>query len=268
MKYFIDKESERCYPLDRAIDMALEINPTAEEIELYKANRITGSDYFYCQHYGEIGEKGNCGQVCPGYESKTGNYGICKHNSYTYEIGERVYIKFYNELAHPQTEWRDIRGYEGKYQVSSCGLVKRMAYRNKQNLWVRSNLRKRNTNTAGYYQVTLRFRGKNKYPLVHRLVHQAFNGPLKRNMDIDHINCVRKDNRAINLRQVTRRENLSNRSDERASQYVGVSKNPRKPGSWVAHITIKNKQYYLGGYSTEEKASEAYQKRLSTLQIE
>ena len=46
--------------------------------------------------------------------------------------------------------------------------------------------------------------------MVHRLVWMAFVGEIPDGMEIDHINCVRSDNRLENLRLVTHKENCNN----------------------------------------------------------
>ena len=52
--------------------------------------------------------------------------------------------------------------------------------------------------------------GKRENVYVHRTVFCAFNGSLDKNLEIDHINRNRADNRLSNLRQVTVSENRIN----------------------------------------------------------
>ena len=52
--------------------------------------------------------------------------------------------------------------------------------------------------------------GKRKKVMVHILVAEAFLGPKPNGYEIDHINSIRKDNRAANLKYVTREENRNN----------------------------------------------------------
>ena len=47
-------------------------------------------------------------------------------------------------------------------------------------------------------------------PYVHRLVWEAFNSPIPDGYEIDHINTIRYDNRLVNLRLVTSKENSNN----------------------------------------------------------
>lgn len=66
--------------------------------------------------------------------------------------------------------WKDIEGYEGKYQVSNFGNVRSLKYRNQN---ISKNLTPQ-TSHKGYKVVNLMEGGKNKFALVHRLVAMAF----------------------------------------------------------------------------------------------
>ena len=65
--------------------------------------------------------------------------------------------------------WRDIDGYEGRYQVSNLGRVKSLNY----NHTGKEKILKPNTIRDGYLQVSL-YNKKMKNCYVHRLVAQAF----------------------------------------------------------------------------------------------
>ena len=79
--------------------------------------------------------------------------------------------------------WKDIKGFEGRYQVSNLGRVRSLDMVLEGRNWKSSGpfeyqrsgkvlkpLKKRN----GYYQVCLRHNGKPKYFSIHRLVALAF----------------------------------------------------------------------------------------------
>ena len=66
--------------------------------------------------------------------------------------------------------WKDIKGYEGFYQVSNCGNVRSSKYRNQKLV---KTLTQR-TNNKGYKVVGLTEKGKTSFAFVHRLVAMAF----------------------------------------------------------------------------------------------
>lgn len=75
-------------------------------------------------------------------------------------------------------EWRNIPGYEGKYQVSNLGNVKSLPRTRKSKAGsiseVKGRILKQNTDKDGYKNVALCMDGRLKYFRVHRLVAAAF----------------------------------------------------------------------------------------------
>ena len=109
--------------------------------------------------------------------------------------------------------WADVRGYEGRYQVSTLGRVKSLARvrKGKSNCEVpvpermmTLRVKPDNGRQRPYVEVYLRDGGprdaRGKQKLVHRLVADAFIKPLEHGEQVDHINGVHSDNRVENLR--------------------------------------------------------------------
>ena len=75
---------------------------------------------------------------------------------------------------------------------------------------------------------------------------------------IDHINGIRTDNRVINMRSVSNLENSRNRRlhTKNKSGVNGVSWDEAE-NKWLAKITVRGKQIYLGRYVDIELAEAA-----------
>lgn len=108
------------------------------------------------------------------------------------------------------------------------------------------------SNVAGYLVVSIDGVGF----MAHRVAFKMMTG---RDPDgeIDHINRVRDDNRWVNLRDVTRAENLRNRvyRPVRNRSDIGVS---RSRGKWRAYISKDGRNVYLGTHETKGEAQAAY----------
>jgi len=112
--------------------------------------------------------------------------------------------------------WRDIKGYEGFYQVSTLGNVMSVARVRKtkgggvtqmKERLMTLTAKKNGYRTKPYIEVKLRRNQsrdiKSKSFLVHRLVAEAFIKPLEKGDQVDHINGIHADNRVENLRVMT-----------------------------------------------------------------
>lgn len=74
-----------------------------------------------------------------------------------------------------QESWKDIKDFEGIYQISNLGRVKSLRTYNsfKKTYYYREKILKGKIDTNGYVMVCL-CKGKQKYVRVHRLVAEAF----------------------------------------------------------------------------------------------
>ena len=102
-------------------------------------------------------------------------------------------------------EWRDIKGYEGLYQVSNLGRVKSLG----NNKTRKEKILKPET-INGYLRVCLFKERKGKHILVHRLVADAFIPNMDNKPYIDHIDGNPNNNIINNLRWCTHNENMNN----------------------------------------------------------
>ena len=105
-------------------------------------------------------------------------------------------------LKHME-RWRDIEGYEGLYQISSCGRVKSLErYKNGKsgsNIFMKERILKPRKTSDGYLQVTLCKDCNSKQPLIHRLVAQAFIPNPNNLPQVNHKNEDKQSNFVCNL---------------------------------------------------------------------
>ena len=113
--------------------------------------------------------------------------------------------------------WRDVKGYEGLYQVSNMGRVKSLGRtiikKDGRKQTVKERILKGTPDKDGYLKIGLYgSTGKQKWFQVHRLVGEAFIQNPDNKSEINHVNENKTDNRACNLEWSTRTENCNHGS--------------------------------------------------------
>ncbi len=158
--------------------------------------------------------------------------------------------------------WKEIKGFEGLYEVSNLGRVKSL----KRKFTSKEKFLKPYVSTGGYLRVTLSKKGKVKNKKIHQLLAVAFlkHKPCGMKLVVDHINNVKTDHRLDNLQIVTHRYNVSKSTPKGSSEYTGV-RYIKKNKNWRAQIVINGKFKHLGIFNDELEAAEAYQKALKEL---
>lgn len=140
-------------------------------------------------------------------------------------------------------EWKQAGGYEGLYEVSSDGQVRRVSGE-PVGQW---------SNDQGYMLVRLsRPRAMLR---VHRLVAMAFVANPEGKPDVNHIDCDRSNNHAENLEWCTQKENLKH------SQRLGRMprdhwRGKRSVNAQLSDDTVRQIRlaYSIGGTSWERLA--------------
>lgn len=150
--------------------------------------------------------------------------------------------------------WRPVPGYDGLYEVSDQGSVRSLNY---HQTGKRRELKGRKV-SVGYEQVILCRDGVQKNKLVHRLVYEAFNGTIPEGLQIDHINGVKNDNRLVNLRCVTPRENIKNPVTRK--RYLEANKRLCQDPKWREAVREANKRK-----AQDAKWVEAHRKAMKRL---
>lgn len=108
--------------------------------------------------------------------------------------------------------WKDIKGYEGLYQVSSWGNVKG-----------KKGILKPYITEKGYLKVGLFKDGKNHKKRVNRLVAEAFIPNPLNLPQVNHKDGNKKNNSVSNLEYCTNSENRNHAENMRNGVYVEIT---------------------------------------------
>lgn len=122
--------------------------------------------------------------------------------------------------------WRDIKGYEGLYQVSNEGRVKAL-----EKTWVSGNnstkhkketIIKCYTDNHGYLHLTLSKNGKSKKYLLHRLVADTFIDNPNEYTVVHHKDHNKQNNCLVNLEWVDEDVHRNIHNKEKSELYKGI----------------------------------------------
>ena len=140
--------------------------------------------------------------------------------------------------------WKPVVGWEDSYEVSNLGNIKSLdryiTTKNGHQLYIKQTIIKKRINNCGYERVELNKNGKGKMYSIHRLVAEAFLENFNKNLQVNHKNGIKTDNRIQNLEMVTAKEN------QRHSYNVLKTKPSMQGHFGSSHVrSIKVKQYDL-----------------------
>lgn len=156
--------------------------------------------------------------------------------------------------------WKDIKGYEGFYQVSNLGNVRSLerivCYSDGRKIKYPSQKRKFGIND-GYLFVPLRKNGKAKNKYVHRLVAEAFIDNPYNKKYINHKDYNRANNIYTNLEWVTAKENTAHSLCHFDKNKIPLPSSGQRYIRWrrkrgIYEIVVKQK--YIGSAKTLEEA--------------
>lgn len=112
-----------------------------------------------------------------------------------------------NVVRSVPDDWRPVEGYRGLYEVSAGGQVRAISPRRGNGVLVGDADRK------GYRRVLLSLAGVRKRHILHRVVCTAFHGTCPEGHVAAHLDGNLSNNRADNLRWVTRSENEQHKAN-------------------------------------------------------
>lgn len=145
--------------------------------------------------------------------------------------------------------WKDIPGYEGRYQVSSLGNIRSFFH---------NRLLTAKHSGRGYKAITLSKHGVKKRFYIHRLVALCFlEKPLFDECEVNHKDLNKTNNRVNNLEWVTRRENFEHAyingktnfcRPKRSDNKTGIPGVNHHSGGYQVTINYNRKRFYIGWF--------------------
>ena len=127
--------------------------------------------------------------------------------------------------------WKDIKSYEGRYQISNFGRVKslpRIAYRSTSSFKVSEKILKSGLDKLGYERIRLGSKAHNDKSTykVHRLVAIAFVDNADSKAEVNHRDSIKTNNRADNLEWSSRKENMQHAAKNNLMKRLAGEDNP------------------------------------------
>lgn len=115
-----------------------------------------------------------------------------------------------NSIEKNEEIWKDVKGYEGLYQVSNFGRVKSLPrHRRAGNIFYtqKEHIMSQFDNSTGYKYVQLNVGQDKRIFFVHRLVATAFIPNPQQLKEVNHKNEIKSDNYVENLEWCTHKYN-------------------------------------------------------------
>ena len=140
-------------------------------------------------------------------------------------------------------EWKTIE-INSKYEVSNHGEV-----RNKKT----GRILKTYLDSGGYKTVGLG--SKIRHQKIHCLVAYTFIGERPNNLEIDHIDRDKLNNKLENLRYVTKQQNMWNRETKQIREWILIDKKTKKEYTYYkVEYSIELNIHHTKSFNTLEKA--------------
>lgn len=143
-----------------------------------------------------------------GYVYESGIVKIWLSNEIEFDISRCLNEKV--EIINCE-EWKQIVGFPN-YEISTKGNIRTKERLNNKNDIKKSKLLSKRKNNVGYEYVILSNKTqKHKTLTVHRLMAKTFLNNYSDNLEVNHINGIKDDNRIENLEMTTHSENVKKR---------------------------------------------------------
>lgn len=148
--------------------------------------------------------------------------------------------------------WKDIEGFEGRYQASNLGRIKSLRKRKirrvRAGYTIRETMLRQFPHKSGYFQVFLYGENKPRCYQLHRVIAMAFVSNPDNKPEVNHIDGDKSNNASSNLEWVTASENIIHARDNGLCGYCKINKDIAE------EIRVK----FLSGKYTRKQLSISY----------
>ena len=141
-------------------------------------------------------------------------------------------------------EWKDIKGYEGYYQISNFGRVKSLPRDVGSDRCKKESIMKTSLDKDGYENLVLRKNGKQRHFRVNRLVAEAFLENPNNYPQVNHKDEDKTNNNVNNLEWCSAKYNVNygSRTEKASKKVICVT-----TGKIFKSIAEASKYYNLKG---------------------
>lgn len=145
-------------------------------------------------------------------------------------------------------KWKDIKNYEGRYQISSTGLVKSLKRPGKRKeILLKQSISKGRNRSEGYFAVVLTKEKTKRTHFIHRLVANSFLEKKSATAQVNHRDGNKLNNAVENLEWIEGKDNILH-ATRRGLRYSKLTR--RQVNS------IKKK--YAGGKTSQYELAKKY----------
>ena len=134
--------------------------------------------------------------------------------------------------------WRDIAGYEGKYQISNLGRVRSLYDAKRSRIIVLKSMKQKN----GYLYVSLWKNNAKRNTLIHRLVAMSFVDNPNDYQEVNHKDENKENNVVENLEWCEHKYNMQYGSVGNKISAAKTGKVPWNKGKKFPNISLKQKE--------------------------
>lgn len=164
--------------------------------------------------------------------------------------------------------WKDIKGYEGYYQVSNLGRIKSLkrtvCYSNGKSVTYAEKIRK--SSNSEYRLIALSKDGNVKMFKISRIVANHFLNKVEGKYIVNHIDGNKHNDHVENLEYVTTSENIihafENGLIQKKNKISGIFYDENRK-RWCSYLYRNNKNIFLGRFLSENEAIEAREKYIN-----